>query len=128
MELRKQIYFDTIKYICPPTHDINDITFKVSGILNVCLIEYRIMDEIEHVLNALLHVYNSDEIGLTIVCGSQNEDYIRDKFNIEVSNYLCARDFDSFEIGVIQCKTNWNDNAQIPMLWDMIYSNTTVSI
>ena len=81
MELRKQIYFDTIKYICPPTHDINDITFKVSGILNVCLIEYRIMDEIEHVLNALLHVYNSDEIGLTIVCGSQNEDYIRDKFN-----------------------------------------------
>ena len=27
-----------------------------------------------------------------------------------------------FEIGIIQCKTNWNDNAQVPMLWDMIYS------
>ena len=26
-----------------------------------------------------------------------------------------------FELGVIQCKTNWNDNAQIPMLWDMVY-------
>lgn len=25
------------------------------------------------------------------------------------------------EFGVVQCKTNWNDNAQIPMLWDMIY-------
>jgi hypothetical protein len=25
-------------------------------------------------------------------------------------------------VGIIQCKTNWNDNAQIPMLWDMIYS------
>ncbi|GAC17494.1 hypothetical protein [Paraglaciecola arctica] len=25
-------------------------------------------------------------------------------------------------IGVIQTKTNWNDNAQIPMLWDMVYS------
>ena len=24
-------------------------------------------------------------------------------------------------VGVIQCKTNWNDNAQIPMLWDMVY-------
>ncbi|MFK0337000.1 hypothetical protein ACIQT7_07045 [Agrobacterium deltaense] len=24
-------------------------------------------------------------------------------------------------IGVVQCKTNWNDNSQIPMLWDMIY-------
>ena len=30
--------------------------------------------------------------------------------------------FEDFEIGIIQCKTNWNDNAQIPMLWDMIYS------
>ncbi len=27
----------------------------------------------------------------------------------------------TFELGVIQCKTNWNDNAQVPMLWDMIY-------
>lgn len=24
-------------------------------------------------------------------------------------------------VGVVQCKTNWNDNAQIPMLWDMVY-------
>lgn len=34
-----------------------------------------------------------------------------------ISNY-----FNETEIGVIQCKTNWNDNSQIPMLWDMIYS------
>lgn len=33
-----------------------------------------------------------------------------------------ASSFKDFEIGIIQCKTNWNDNAQIPMLWDMIYS------
>ena len=24
-------------------------------------------------------------------------------------------------LAIIQCKTNWNDNAQIPMLWDMVY-------
>jgi hypothetical protein len=24
-------------------------------------------------------------------------------------------------VAVVQCKTNWNDNAQIPMLWDLIY-------
>ena len=24
-------------------------------------------------------------------------------------------------LSIIQCKTNWNDNSQIPMLWDMIY-------
>lgn len=23
----------------------------------------------------------------------------------------------------LQCKTNWNDNAQVPMLWDMIYNS-----
>ena len=25
------------------------------------------------------------------------------------------------EVHVVQCKTNWNDNAQVPMLWDMVY-------
>lgn len=42
--------------------------------------------------------------------------------NITVLDNLIERDFAQFEIGIIQCKTNWNDNAQIPMLWDMIYS------
>ncbi|MGN7375282.1 hypothetical protein ACTHPZ_14100 [Bacillus halotolerans] len=40
-----------------------------------------------------------------------------------IINALLERDFSSCEVGVIQCKTNWNDNAQIPMLWDMIYSS-----
>ena len=30
--------------------------------------------------------------------------------------------FHETELTIIQCKTNWNDNAQIPMLWDLIYS------
>lgn len=30
--------------------------------------------------------------------------------------------FQRIEVTIIQCKTNWNDNAQIPMLWGMIYS------
>lgn len=37
---------------------------------------------------------------------------------------LLSNDFSECEVGVIQCKTNWNDNAQIPMLWDMIYSSS----
>lgn len=40
----------------------------------------------------------------------------------EVLNALTAGHFSEIEIHIIQCKTNWNDNAQIPMLWDMIYS------
>lgn len=40
---------------------------------------------------------------------------------IEKINDLITFNFDKIEINIIQCKTNWNDNAQIPMLWDMIY-------
>ena len=46
-------------------------------------------------------------------------------YNIsEIMNALCSRDFSNIEIHIIQCKTNWNDNAQIPMLWDAVYSAT----
>lgn len=34
---------------------------------------------------------------------------------------LILQDFSNVGLGIIQCKTNWNDNAQIPMLWDMVY-------
>lgn len=39
----------------------------------------------------------------------------------ELSNQL-SLDMMQTELCIIQCKTNWNDNAQIPMLWDMVYS------
>lgn len=35
---------------------------------------------------------------------------------------LIDKHFNNVQVSVIQCKTNWNDNAQIPMLWDMIYN------
>lgn len=43
---------------------------------------------------------------------------------LPILDALVARDFDEIEIHIIQCKTNWNDNAQIPMLWDAVYSAT----
>jgi hypothetical protein len=68
--------------------------------------------------------YNTDIAQLNVIDNNavQIPSIIRNKFNIELSNYLSSRDFHKFEIGIIQCKTNWNDNAQVPMLWDMIYS------
>ena len=44
-----------------------------------------------------------------------------DPFNISELSGLISTQLHLFELGVVQCKTNWNDNAQIPMLWDMIY-------
>ncbi|MDW3116927.1 MAG: hypothetical protein R8G60_03440 [Roseovarius pacificus] len=37
---------------------------------------------------------------------------------------IVARSTRDTTVGIIQCKTNWNDNAQIPMLWDMVYRAT----
>lgn len=49
--------------------------------------------------------------------------HARSQYNLaEIINALCSRDFNEIEIHIIQCKTNWNDNAQIPMLWDAVYS------
>lgn len=41
---------------------------------------------------------------------------------LEIIDSLTEKNFEKISIHIIQCKTNWNDNAQIPMLWNMIYS------
>lgn len=49
----------------------------------------------------------------------------RSQYNLlPILDRLCSRDFSNLEIHIIQCKTNWNDNAQIPMLWDAVYAAT----
>ena len=40
----------------------------------------------------------------------------------DLDNHLSPR-IDKVDLVVLQCKTNWEDNAQIPMLWDMIYNS-----
>lgn len=42
-----------------------------------------------------------------------------------LATHLATHEFSKCSLGVVQCKTNWNDNAQIPMLWDMLYSADT---
>ena len=42
-------------------------------------------------------------------------------------NAFTRNHFNEFELGIIQSKTNWKDNAQIPMLWSMIYQATGFS-
>lgn len=55
--------------------------------------------------------------------GNKVPTHIRNKYQyLPIMNTLIARDFDKIGIHIIQCKTNWNDNAQIPMLWDAIYA------
>lgn len=37
-------------------------------------------------------------------------------------NDLLEESFENTGVVNFQCKTNWNDNAQIPMLWNMLYN------
>ncbi len=46
-----------------------------------------------------------------------------DNFDMKAIDQIVKDNFSELEVNVIQCKTNWNDNAQIPMAWDMIYSS-----
>lgn len=52
-------------------------------------------------------------------------------FNLAEMNYyfnkIIENNISKIRVNIIQCKTNWNDNAQIPMGWDMIYSSTGFS-
>ena len=43
--------------------------------------------------------------------------------NLNEINNLIYNNPKETDLSVVQCKTNWNDNAQIPMLWDLIYNS-----
>ena len=69
------------------------------------------------------YLMDKDMIDVNDVNGNKIKTYSKGHFCfLPIINALTARDFDEIEIHIIQCKTNWNDNAQIPMLWDAIYS------
>jgi len=68
--------------------------------------------------------YNQDVNSIVVRDGAQVAVPLTAKGRLSslAMDQLFDRDFAQFEVGIIQCKTNWNDNAQVPMLWDMIYS------
>ena len=69
---------------------------------------------------------DKDDIWVTDTDGNDVSTYSGRTYQfLPIINALVARDFSEIEIHIIQCKTNWNDNAQIPMLWDAVYSANT---
>ncbi len=73
--------------------------------------------------NKVEYNMNKDDINIVDENGIPIPTIKGRKYNSNgILNGLSHRDFSELEIHIIQCKTNWNDNAQIPMLWDMIYS------
>jgi len=60
-----------------------------------------------------------------IVVFSVPEDNLLDKTKVSVkylNDHILTR-LGKTNLMNLQCKTNWNENSQIPMLWDMIYNS-----
>ena len=74
---RQGSYLELLKSIPKPAKTPK---FNIGGKLIICLIEYRIMEEIELVMNAALRVYNPQEVGFAMVHGTHNAEYIKEKF------------------------------------------------
>jgi hypothetical protein len=62
------------------------------------------------------------ESDLSILVLPHAFDLQQSDFDLAVLDAKLRASFHEAELHIVQCKTNWNDNAQIPMLWDMIYS------
>ena len=74
----KNRYYDLISKIPYPYIDVP--VFNTHGKLIIALFEFRVLREIKHVINAILNVYHSYEIGFSIVHGECNKDYIKKEF------------------------------------------------
>ncbi len=66
----------------------------------------------------------SDLIAITF---PEEVNNLNQHFNRDNLNEICETYIEHLSICNIQCKTNWNDNAQIPMLWDIVYQTTEFS-
>jgi len=74
-------------------------------------------------VKGVLTTKETDLLAFTVPPMAAGVDVTSESIDLAVrSNPLSSR------LGVIQCKTNWNDNAQTPMLWNIIYSAQNLQV
>lgn len=52
----------------------------------------------------------------------------QENMTISDIDHIVRQAINEVNVAVVQCKTNWNDNAQVPMLWDLIYNSRSFRI
>lgn len=67
------------------------------------------------------NVPTNTESDLSGIVFPENFVSIGNIYDRESLNSFIDENLSNISLHNIQCKTNWNDNAQVPMLWDMIY-------
>lgn len=122
IEIHKDIFFKKIKTIPPPNGKI--AWCARPNRLTCCIIEPRIMAELNGVLNNIANIYGNSNAGLVIYHGTKNEDFVKEivkgwenvelrNLNVEnlkvseYSNLLTKKSFyetfDSSHILIFQC-------------------------
>jgi hypothetical protein len=81
----------------------------------------------EHINKALSVTISNQQTNTEsdIVVYRVNQDSFRKNVDVTAINAVVAAGIHNTDVAVVQCKTNWNDNAQIPMLWDLIYNSSS---
>lgn len=79
----------------------------------------------EPLYDAMAVMYNTirtnSESDLSGIIFPDRSDILSLNYDKAKLDKIVSENIGLFSLHNIQCKTNWNDNAQIPMLWDMIY-------
>ena len=92
---------------------------------NVVAIKKRkdfVPEVISDSITVSINNYNSNSESDILVYSVPSIDHEKD-ISIKTINKLIEENKKEAEVSIIQCKTNWNENAQIPMLWDIIYTS-----
>ena len=53
-----------------------------------------------------------------------NHEKFKGSSAVDLNDFI-TQNIKNINLWIIQCKTNWNDNSQVPMLWDLVYSSRT---
>ena len=76
------------------------LNFNTSGRLIICLVEFRPQKEIEHVMAAILKIYKPDEIGIAIMYGNKNKDFVEDLFKNWNNIIFIHKPYDNIDRGI----------------------------
>ena len=92
---RHKEYFEILSQINPPSNPV----LNTGGKLIVCLIEFRPMVEIKYVIWALFKSYNPSDIGLSIVYGNRNKEFVEKEFKKWKNIKLIHKPIDNMDRG-----------------------------
>lgn len=113
---KKEFNFDTIQ----KTITVNYGNFISNSESDLIAVTFPKEDDVTYSILQLKE-YEGKIFSINLL--EELENYSLDKLNLFL-NKIIENNISKIEVNIIQCKTNWNDNAQIPMGWDIIYSST----